>query len=666
MKRNTRLIEEFENASFQLPFPQLSIESATRKSLLRNEQNQALQMTITNLCSELRKVTDESTSLKEQLFSLQKKTSVRNLHKREKRKLKRLSMQRRVISDITLENKHLTTKLKKVEKSLRKSEQKCAMKLSHCRQRYNPKRLRYKSQLQHAMRKVHNSMDTDTASDSESFISDDGEDGTFSTYDKGHYTAKVRECCMQLLAYNVGISNIEPCIKAVCDLVGCKPDRLPSKSTLANMMVEAQAISHLQIADCVPSFSTNMLHSDGTTKFGEKYGGLQITTPDSCYTLCLTSMKAGGANDFKQLLVDALSDIACTCQAVSKNGTEISNRILVSIKNTMSDRHIVEKKFNELLESYRTGVLPDIIQGWDDFTEEQQLSFSRVNNFFCGLHFLVGLADAAAETLKMWEQLHTDKESDSKATTEAGTLRLIRSACKAVQKQCSQQAGCHLVFKEYLKAQGVTVFPIAKFQGNRFNIIFYNAAGVFYVRSHLTRYLGIVHENPNRLLQAVLQDLKNPFLVVGCRALGIVSKCITGPLWRLLESTKTMSELGKVYQKMHRCLLRWSADASDLLAGNSLEGEADRDCIFNDLLQPSDEDELVCELLQLLCKSFWLVADRMLGDHLEDGIYSEMSAATLNKESVNLPMTNVCSERDFALLDRYFKLYYFACSSLLV
>ena len=119
-------------------------------------------------------------------------------------------------------------------------------------------------------------MNTESASDSESIVSDDGEDGTFATYDKGHYTSKVRECCMQLLANNVGIHNVEPCINAVCDLVGCKPDRLPSKSTLANMMVEAQAISHLQIADCVPSYSTNMFHSGGTTKFGEKYGGVMI------------------------------------------------------------------------------------------------------------------------------------------------------------------------------------------------------------------------------------------------------------------------------------------------------------------------------------------------------------------------------------------------------
>ena len=113
--------------------------------------------------------------------------------------------------------------------------------------------------------------------------------------------------------------DVETCIKAVCDLAGCEPDRLPSKSTLANIMVEAKAVSHGQIAECIPTFDTNMLHSDGTTKFGEKYGGLQVTTPDSCYILCLTTMKAGGTNNFKELLSDALSDVSETCQAIGND-----------------------------------------------------------------------------------------------------------------------------------------------------------------------------------------------------------------------------------------------------------------------------------------------------------------------------------------------------------
>ena len=60
----------------------------------------------------------------------------------------------------------------------------------------------------------------------------------------------------------------------------------------------------------------SILHFDGTTKFGEKFGWFQITTPNSSYTLCLTEMKAGGTKDFREVLENALADIDSIYQAV--------------------------------------------------------------------------------------------------------------------------------------------------------------------------------------------------------------------------------------------------------------------------------------------------------------------------------------------------------------
>ena len=95
---------------------------------------------------------------------------------------------------------------------------------------------------------------------------------------------------------------IDACIRAVVDLLGQDICQLPKKSTLANMMVEARSVAHLQLAEELSKPSSNTLHSDGTTKFGEKFGGFQVTTQESSYTLCLTEMKAGGAKDFKHIL----------------------------------------------------------------------------------------------------------------------------------------------------------------------------------------------------------------------------------------------------------------------------------------------------------------------------------------------------------------------------
>ena len=136
---------------------------------------------------------------------------------------------------------------------------------------------------------------------------------------------------------------------------------------------------------------------------------------------------------------------------------------VASIKNTMSDRHIVEKNFNRLLEDYRAEVLPEVIEGWDSLTEDQKAKVSKMNNFYCGLHFLVALADASSETLKQWEAINSDEDDKS----ESGTIRLVRTACKAIQTRCCQKAGCHVMFRAYLKTQGIHEFPIATFEGKQ-------------------------------------------------------------------------------------------------------------------------------------------------------------------------------------------------------
>ena len=68
----------------------------------------------------------------------------------------------------------------------------------------------------------------------------------------------------------------------------------------------------------------------------------------------------------------------------------------------------------------------------------EQESFGKVNEFFCGLHFLVGLADQGEACLKVWENiLHNGQNVGSLrhggcSNGESGTLRLIRSVCKSI------------------------------------------------------------------------------------------------------------------------------------------------------------------------------------------------------------------------------------------
>lgn len=74
----------------------------------------------------------------------------------------------------------------------------------------------------------------------------------------------------------------------------------------------------------------------------------------------------------------------------------------------MSDRAATEMKFNELLQSYREEILPDIVQDWENLYDEDRRVLSRLNNFFCGLHSLVHIAQTADKALTETENKYFD------------------------------------------------------------------------------------------------------------------------------------------------------------------------------------------------------------------------------------------------------------------
>ena len=139
----------------------------------------------------------------------------------------------------------------------------------------------------------------------------------------------------------------------------------------------------------------------------------------------------------------------------------MSSKIVMQIKNTMSDRHAAEKAFNELLFDFRADILPTIAENWSSMTDEEKEQLTRINNFFCGLHFLVGLADSAEEALKLWEA-----QCFGDLVTSSGTQRLVRTACKAFHHRGSQQSGCSASFRTYLRRHGIHQNPLAAFIGN--------------------------------------------------------------------------------------------------------------------------------------------------------------------------------------------------------
>ena len=127
------------------------------------------------------------------------------------------------------------------------------------------------------------------------------------------------------------------------------------------------------------------------------------------------------------------------------------NKIFASIKNLMSDGCATQKKFNNLFVQYRKQIVPLALkdEGWQNLSEEQQKKNLNVNEFYRGLHFLIGMADQAEAWLKVWESILFKDDNNivgslkygGYSNGESGTTRLIRTVRKAVQQRGYEKSG---------------------------------------------------------------------------------------------------------------------------------------------------------------------------------------------------------------------------------
>ena len=508
---------------------------------------------------EWRKMYEKEKAKNTSLISKFAQYNPRNVRRRERRKDLRIQEQKKYIRKL---EKNFT--LKKAYKRIRYYKNQChalktniqAAECKYCAsQERELQELRQRNiELQH-----HNASLRDEMSELKQKLENVKK---LETFEDGKYTNQLRMCIMELLSMNVSINNVESVIRAVLRLTESECERLPKRTMITELTVEGHTLAQAQLAEVLCNTENATLHSDGTSKFGHKYSGYQVSTSTGdSYTLGLREMCNGSAKTTLDTLNEILADIEEVADKALGVGNA-ANRILANIKCTMSDRASTEKSFNDLLTAYRSEILPTVVDNWGELLLEQREAMARMYNFFCGMHFIVGMADHTAEALRLFEIAHQESETTTVSTstepTEAGCIRFIRTACKAFEKRGDQKSGHPLQFSSFLKQKGIQRVPLVHFKGNRFNIIFIDGGRVFFLRPYIIEFLTKQLGAPNRLLQAVLADAKENLYYAGCKALGLMNKFVTSPLWRILESDIHIFGMNEHYTKLLQFLQRTS------------------------------------------------------------------------------------------------------------
>ena len=170
--------------------------------------------------------------------------------------------------------------------------------------------------------------------------------------------------------------NVEKVIKLVLEkLAGIKCDRLLKSTFSKYMLIEARGLAQLQIASELADCEEDLvLQSDRTSKKGYSFTTFYASKSNGHFHV-------GDVNEFAK-----------------KDFSEI---FFSSVKNLMSDRFNTQKKFNKLFIDYRSTVLPKIKSNWNGLSEGEKAKHLNIYQYFCGLHFLVALADTSEAFLKV-------------------------------------------------------------------------------------------------------------------------------------------------------------------------------------------------------------------------------------------------------------------------
>ncbi|XP_053388677.1 uncharacterized protein LOC128551786 [Mercenaria mercenaria] len=437
------------------------------------------------------------------------------------------------------------------------------------------------------------------------------------------FKSKVREIYYSLLSLNVGVKNIGDVIKTVLKFLNVEIDYLPSIKTVRNFNTELGIIAKNQINETVKNSKNITLHRDATTKKGRHYYGIEISTEGETLTAGVREVHNGTADTYVNSLNEIIEDISL-CSGESSRQFFYEN-----IQNSMTDRCATESKVNKIL--------------------NENMS-QNLNEFKCSTHPLLQFSEVCEKEISVLEK---EFQKDFKIDSQSSFSNVLKSVSKLFFKDGT---GDPLLASNYIKSKGIKNIPLINFRGNRFNIAFYNSAGVYFLKQHLLSYLKDSKTSLNYVQTVIVKCLENNFFLSILRAMGILSKIVTEPYFRFSsDKDNTILEMDGLCNRLVD-LLSTAKQNPHLLLCNSISllyGPCVRQSneICECLFLPSDSlDSLTSIVLARLCKVLHAKCEHIFKDYLKHGKYYSTSE-DITKQAKTCPTNNITVERLMAKVD---------------
>ena len=186
----------------------------------------------------------------------------------------------------------------------------------------------------------------------------------------------------------------------------CKYDidlnELPKPTSCKKVPALANLISSYHVASELSKSKYATQHSDGTSRDGAKVVDFEVTVDGGkMLTTGILPVASGDSETQLETFKFLMEKLAGALD--SENKTEAAKNLTATIKSTMVDQAATQKSFNEKLESYRSSIVPDVVENWDSLEPSVQENLLTMNHFFCNLHALIGFATYSDSAMKKLE-----------------------------------------------------------------------------------------------------------------------------------------------------------------------------------------------------------------------------------------------------------------------
>ena len=394
---------------------------------------------------------------------------------------------------------------------------------------------------------------------------------------------------------------------------------LPSQTTQHRMGSEMKTLSRVQIRESIEGQNNLTIKYDGTTK--GKVGHLaevEVATQSNTFLVGISQQVGGTALEY----VDSIKE---SCDSVSEG-------LLNNVQNTMTDRC----KTNEAI----------------DKSLENEIGHN-INSFRCSMHPLDSIAKEANKALKSVEA-DMPKPKGACPYTKSGESKvqaLIRVASKLFN---NDSCGDRSPIISYLKEKNINR-TLPRWVGNRFNILFYSAAILFFIGNTIVDFFCRVQKPTNDLQRAFVNGWNLAENQLHLRCLGIVGCVVTRPWMELASQTQNIMDMNKHYANALKTLTEWKSSPTQMILQKRTVFGSDllQDDVWHSLtsgLQTIQGD--IEQTLQVLIQGVIDVMLRQLHSQLPGGTFWGATEVMMN-QAASCSSTNISGERNFGMLDSH-------------